>query len=653
MPRSRGSGPSDPHYILKSGFSYKSCKENNSLDMAIKDKENREVGYGSLDRSEASNLISESSNGDSCYGDSTQNSTYRDNIDDLKATVSLNDADDHSARALTNFQRFSYGVGHVLNDLTASMWFSYLLIFLQKVDRFENVLAGNLMLIGQVTDALCTPFIGFESDQTRGIWKLGKRKTWHLVGTFSVMASFVFLFSQCITCSNAPSVAQFVYYTPFVVIFQFGWAATQISHLSYSSDITPYKHERVTLQSVRNSFTVIANLSVYGLLTLLFFLGHEKNNDDISPDDAHKFRYLALTCIAIGIIFNGIFYFGTKNCNTADNLSAVATDPPGENSIERSSYLHSLMSWRCWLKQLQFHQVAILYMSTRLYINISQVYFPMYLIETVGLSKSSIAIFPLVSYVSSFITSLLAASTNRLLGRKTTYAVALGIGLASCVWMYFIQEKSNQVYGCAILMGSAGSLMLITSLSMTSDLIGSNVESGAFVFGAMSFTDKLSNGVAVLLIQFFHPCTNCCPACYYRKVQTFVPGGSLICGFIMLLSLLSQDIGVRDKRQKVPSVYQPSTSNGICNVDDEGNDDDERNFQRSNSVCQTDHSRKSPIPPSCDAVTHHAEVYSHVGKENCYGNGHARRRPVYCEDDEEGPLLGSLNTQRVDVGRIS
>ena len=31
-------------------------------------------------------------------------------------------------------------------------------------------------------------------------------------------------------------------------------------------------------------------------------------------------------------------------------------------------------------------------------------------------------------------------------------------------------------------------------------------ETGAFVYGAMSFTDKLSNGVAVQLIQIFHPC---------------------------------------------------------------------------------------------------------------------------------------------------
>lgn len=45
--------------------------------------------------------------------------------------------------------------------------------------------------------------------------------------------------------------------------------------------------------------------------------------------------------------------------------------------------------------------------------------------------------------------------------------------------------------------------MLVTSLGVTADLIGKNTESGAFAYGIMSFTDKLSNGVVVMLIQYF------------------------------------------------------------------------------------------------------------------------------------------------------
>lgn len=44
--------------------------------------------------------------------------------------------------------------------------------------------------------------------------------------------------------------------------------------------------------------------------------------------------------------------------------------------------------------------------------------------------------------------------------------------------------------------------MLVTSLGVCADLIGQNTESGAFVYGVMSFMDKLSNGFAVMLIQY-------------------------------------------------------------------------------------------------------------------------------------------------------
>lgn len=42
--------------------------------------------------------------------------------------------------------------------------------------------AGVLLLVGQVADAICTPIIGYESDQAPGCGTYGKRKTWHLVG---------------------------------------------------------------------------------------------------------------------------------------------------------------------------------------------------------------------------------------------------------------------------------------------------------------------------------------------------------------------------------------------------------------------------------------------------------------------------------------
>ncbi|XP_046543115.1 major facilitator superfamily domain-containing protein 12-like isoform X1 [Haliotis rubra] len=493
---------------------------------------------------------------------------------------------DIEAPKMSFVSRLSYGVGHVLNDLTASMWFSYLLIYLHQVKNFNNKLAGDLMLIGQVSDALATPFIGYESDRTKGICKMGKRKSWHLVGTLCVACSFPFLFIGCITCNHAPDWAQFVYFVPFVVIFQFGWASTQISHLSLIPDLTPNESERVGLNGLRYAFTVLSNLAVFGIAWLLLALGSNSDTTQLSDKDAPKFRDLAFIVIGTGLVFSFLFHIGTKEKRT-ENLDPEfshgrdALDTTTSGSLQRSSKCNR-MSTTDWLKEPQFFQVGVLYMCTRLYVNLSQVYLPMYLVETLSLDKTNIAIVPLVVYVTGFFTSLVMKPVNHLVGRKVTYIIGIVFAVGSCVWIHFITSASAmQVFGVAVLMGVGGTTMLITSLAMTADLIGNNTESGAFVYGAMSFTDKLSNGIAIEIIQLLHPCVfhapcmltvDCCPLClpFYRLVQSVVPGSCAILGFVVLLTLLPQKLGAR-WRDKVELTVDPLFQNGslpaVCDDD--------------------------------------------------------------------------------------
>ena len=54
--------------------------------------------------------------------------------------------------------------------------------------------------------------------------------------------------------------------------------------------------------------------------------------------------------------------------------------------------------------------------------------------------------------------------------------------------------KSIQIYFIAIMIGSGGAGMLISSLSIIAEMIGQNTQSSAFVYGAISLVDKLSNG---------------------------------------------------------------------------------------------------------------------------------------------------------------
>lgn len=45
-------------------------------------------------------------------------------------------------------QKIFYGLGHVFNDITATIWFSYTLVFLQKVVGMSSTMAGFFLFFG-------------------------------------------------------------------------------------------------------------------------------------------------------------------------------------------------------------------------------------------------------------------------------------------------------------------------------------------------------------------------------------------------------------------------------------------------------------------------------------------------------------------------
>ena len=156
---------------------------------------------------------------------------------------------DKAKEHLPYAQKFSHSVGHIFNDLAASAWFSYLIIFLTKIAGLSNASAGLVILLGQITDAIFTPIIGFLNDRT--VNRYGRRKTWHLVGTCCSTIAFPLLFSPCIGCEDSSKATKLVYYSSLGCLLQFGWGCVEISHLSLIPEISKLTSERVELNAIR------------------------------------------------------------------------------------------------------------------------------------------------------------------------------------------------------------------------------------------------------------------------------------------------------------------------------------------------------------------------------------------------------------------
>ncbi|NXO02444.1 MFS12 protein, partial [Rhinopomastus cyanomelas] len=454
-------------------------------------------------------------------------------------------------RPLSLRARLCFAAGHFLNDVCAALWFTYLLLYLQAVLGFGHGPAGALLLAGQVVDGLCTPLLGCEADRPAGWGRCGRRKGWHLVGTTCVLVSFPFIFNPCLACQeNTPQWAAFIYYLPFIIIFQFGWAATQISHLSLIPELVSSDHEKVELTAFRYAFTVMANITVYALAWLLLnFQVEQPDQMHLGVQDVPVFRNLSLIVVGLGAVFSLIFHLGTKE----KPYPAGSLPRPEESTPllqkEPTGAAHPLLMWKDWLLEPAFYQVTLLYMSTRLIVNLSQTYVTMYLTNSLLLPKKYIATIPLVMYVSSFLSSFLMKPVNKRIGRNLTYFVGILVILAFASWVTLVQKMGAEVYGAAVLLGAGCATILVTSLSMTADLIGTHTHSGAFVYGAMSFMDKMANGLAVMAIQNLHPCPTelCCPSCvsFYHWVMVLVTGGIAIAAIVTLCCIMVWPIRIR------------------------------------------------------------------------------------------------------------
>ncbi|KAI9920587.1 hypothetical protein PsorP6_000064 [Peronosclerospora sorghi] len=78
---------------------------------------------------------------------------------------------------------------------------------------------------------------------------------------------------------------------------------------------------------------------------------------------------------------------------------------------------------------------------------------------------------------------------------------------------------------------------MVKSVCLTSDLVGTHVESGAFVYGAMSFNDKMK-GLAILFIQNTRQQWQDVPpadGAFLRQVYCILPSVAALLGLCTIL----------------------------------------------------------------------------------------------------------------------
>ena len=141
------------------------------------------------------------------------------------------------------------GVSIMLNAVTA-----YFPAFMSTVLGQSTEIAGLLLMVSKLYDAVADVVIGLVSDRTRSRW--GRRRPYLLAGAFVSAASFLMLFAP-------PAMSQaalFAYMLAALVLHSTGYSLFNVPYMAMPSEMCDSFQERTRLISYRTVFVSIGQL---------------------------------------------------------------------------------------------------------------------------------------------------------------------------------------------------------------------------------------------------------------------------------------------------------------------------------------------------------------------------------------------------------
>ncbi|MGK7880218.1 MAG: MFS transporter [Crocosphaera sp.] len=190
--------------------------------------------------------------------------------------------------------KLAYGAGDFGPAITANILVFYLLFFFTNVAGLPPGLAGSILMIGKISDAINDPIIGVLSDKTRSRW--GRRLPWILGGIIPFALCYVLQwtipqFSDNLTVNQW---GLFVYYVVIGILFNIAYTTVNLPYTALTPELTHDYNERTSLNSFRFSFSIgasILSLILYILVSLAY------------PDNPQfRFLILGLSCSFLAII---------------------------------------------------------------------------------------------------------------------------------------------------------------------------------------------------------------------------------------------------------------------------------------------------------------------------------------------------------------
>ncbi len=385
--------------------------------------------------------------------------------------------------------KLAYGAGDLGPAITANLLAFFLLYFLTSVAGLNAALAGSVLMIGKVWDAINDPLVGVLSDRTQSRW--GRRYPWMVLGAIPFG---VFFFLQWIVPGFSPDPATnqwalFWYYVIISIFFNMAYTAVNLPYTALTPEMTQDYNERTSLNSFRFAFSIGG--SIFSLILAQVIFG-------LVSDGRQQYLLLGLLCAVISVLPIYWCVWGTYQ-RTMGNKAAESEDSE-EANIPFKEQLRIVFSNRPFL------YVIGIYLCSWLAVQITAAIIPYFVVNWMGLPNQAFTQVALAVQGTALVTLFFWSAVSDRVGKRIVYFLGAGLWILVQGGLFFLQPgQVGLMYGLAIAAGFGVSTAYLVPWSMVPDVIeldelrtGQRRE-GIF-YGFMVLLQKLGLALGLFLV---------------------------------------------------------------------------------------------------------------------------------------------------------
>ena len=384
---------------------------------------------------------------------------------------------------LNFWTKLAYGAGDLGPAICANIQVFFLLYFFTNVAGLSASIAGSILMIGKISDAVNDPIIGVMSDRTVHPW--GRRYPWMVFG--AIPFGILFFLQWIVPTTNQSFL--FWYYVVIAVLFNIAYTIVNLPYAALTPELTQDFHERTSLNSFRFAFSIGGSILSLVIAQLIFSI--------FKDNPIQQYLVLGIVCAIIAVLPIYWCFFGTRDRAVSNNTKKEEYNNTNLSIVEQI---------RIAFSNRPFLFVIGVYLCSWLGVQLTASILPYFVIYWMQLPEGTFPQVAIAVQGTALIMLFVWSFVSKKVGKKAVYFMGICLWIIAQGGLFFTQPgQVGLMYFLAVIAGFGVSTAYLVPWSMIPDVIDlDELNTGqrreGIFYSFMVFLQKIALAIGLFLV---------------------------------------------------------------------------------------------------------------------------------------------------------